>query len=486
MKKTSFDFKPKIMLNKHSSHLVAQLETNFLQYSERVAVEDGDCKYTYGQLRQYVHALASHITLLQEKKHPIAVLGEPAWSTVVSVLGTIFSGAVYVPIDPCWPSLRIKQILQDAGVRIVIGQLPEKNISDWDIDYFINVQEKQESLKKSGHFKVIPFNFDLKEGLKESFKISQKNPSDLAYIMYTSGSMGHPKAVKVSYESFEHFLHWVEDEFEITSKDRFAFTSSLGFGASLRQIFSPFFSGATLVCFHRTVLKLPSELLKHLHEKQISIFNVPPIVIEQLVNIPFKKYTLNNMRFLFVGGDLFPSQTAKKWFEHFHAKIINLYGSTESIINAASYEVRPPFDQHSLLPIGKPRPGFTFHLQDEKGNSIEQFNQSGLLIIESSFLAKGYHNKEEETKKVFYRKGTSYFYKTGDRAIKLPSGDYLVLGREDRQIQIYGQRIELDEIENTLNQHLEVKRSFVVSFKKDSLNKICAYVQSKTNRHFYF
>ena len=458
------------------SHLIYQLEDRFLHHLDRVAVEDDGREYTYRQLRQCVHALARQINALQgASHHPVAVLGEPSYATVVCVLGVLFSGAIYLPIDPSWPLLRIKQLLKEANVRIVVGLQPQEGLVDGG--HFISVG--QGSVEKLGDMPITYFSLEehLKMSImKDDFLVPKKASSDLLYIMFTSGSMGYPKAVQVTSRSFEHFLCWVEGEFAITEKDRFAFISSLGFGASLRQIFSPLFSGGTIVCFKQIILKQPLELLKGLHEKQITIFNVPPIIIEQIVlMMPCKKYSLDHVRWVFVGGDLFHSGIAKKWSAHFKAKIVNLYGSTESIINASSYEVCPSFDAHHLLPIGKPRPDFIFHLQDERGNFIHSTHQSGLLVVESPFLAKGYY-RTEDTKKVFYQKDGAYFYRTGDRAMQLPSGDYLVLGRMDRQIQLYGQRIELTEIENMLNQHPEIQRSFVVSIQDHT--KICAYIQS--------
>ena len=464
-------------------HLIHQMESRFLQYLDNIAVEEGHHKYTYKQLRQCVHALALQIHALQGKSHqPIAVVGEPSYATVVCVLGTIFSGAIYVPIDPSWPLLRIQQLLKDAGVRLVVGLQPLKGLTD--IDHFISVGPNSRDESHQVTVTFFPLKEHLDQPIEEAFFLPKKDPSDLLYMMYTSGSMGHPKAVQVSSQSFEHFLCWVESQFAICVADRFAFTSSLGFGAALRQIFSPLFSGATIVCFQQMILKQPSELLRGLHEKKITVFNVPPIVIEQIIHlISDKKYNLDHVRWVFVGGDLFPSQTAKKWFEHFKVKIVNLYGSTESIINASFYEVSSSFDEHHFLPIGKPRPDFLFHLQDEQGHFIQKNHQSGLLLIESPFLARGYHNSKE-TQKAFYEKEGAYFYRTGDRAMRLPSGDYLVLGRSDRQIQVYGQRIELDEIESTLNQHPDVKRSGVVSIQNNT--KICAYVQSDQTDMYIF
>ena len=251
------------------THLLTRLHSHFHQHKKSIAVEDKGFFYTYQALGEHTCALAE--ILAGKDSGPVAVLGDSSWVTVVSVLGTVMSGSVYVPIERSWPLQRIQNVLQDAGVRTVVGQLREK-LYKLDIDLFIDMQLEQRDQRlflgegdasqdpPTNHlsFKVIPFQKPESSSSFSSF--SPPFPANPFYLMYTSGSTGQPKGVKVGEESFRHFLHWVEDEFHITPKDRFAFTSSLGFGASLRQIFSPLFSGATLVCMDPLSLKSPETL----------------------------------------------------------------------------------------------------------------------------------------------------------------------------------------------------------------------------------
>ena len=476
-----------MVFKNNNSHLIAKLERSFFQYAKNIAVEEGSRKYTYEELKTRAYMLAHVISPFS--KQPVAVLGTPSFQTVVSILGTIFSGAIYIPIDSSFPPQRIKNILKDANVRTVVGDITsdfEKNFSDLDIDHFINLSKN--NISSAWPFEVINVNLEeTKEPafVPPEFTPPEKKASDLLYIMYTSGSTGQPKGVMVRSGAFEHFLSWIEEEFQVNSEDRFAFTASIGFGASLRQVFSPLYSGATLVCFDPNTTKEPSELIKTLNKKRITIFNAPPIVLDRMVQVvptlTNEEKNLSSVRTILVGGDIFPKEIAKNWYKHFNTKIVNLYGSTESIVNASSFEIPAceSFEQHGFLPIGKPRPVFSFILQDEKGNPIDTHNTVGLLIIESPFLASGYHNNPQQTQKFFYKEGDKFFYNTGDRAMKLVSGDYLILGRQDRQIQMYGQRIELEEIEFILNQHPDVERAFVIDIKKKNWHKTFAFVKTQ-------
>ena len=162
-------------------------------------------------------------------------------------------------------------------------------------------------------------------------------------------------------------------------------------------------------------------------------------------------------------------------------------------MNASSFKVPtgyppPDLEGHRILPVGKPRPGFSFSLRDRQGREIQESGKSGILVIHSPLLAQGYHAREDENRKTFYREKGKCFYNTGDKAFRLPSGDYLVCGREDRQVQIYGRRIELDEIENRLHQAPGVERAWVVDIRGNGWHKMCAYVKGQKDftllRHF--
>ena len=470
------------------SHLLQKLNRSLLENSEKVAVEESGRQYTYKELKENIYSLAE--TINQRDVQIIAIIGEPSYLSIVCTLGAVFSRSTYVPIDPHWPISRISTILRKSKIKTIIGNsfvLTRNHIdvSQLDIDCFIDIQKGVDIQKVVGHGKrggieVIPFNLDIS---RENSYLLYQGGSETCYIMYTSGSTGEPKGVMVTSTSFECFLDWFATEFEITKRDRFAYISSLGFGASLRQIFSPLFSGATVVCLESLILKNPVSLLKSLQEKKITIFNSPPIVLKQIVRAldllsPEEDRTLPHIRYALVGGDLFPSDILQEWykcFPHDHS-VVNLYGSTESVINASFYKTTPDMSFEGFLPIGRPRLHFSFMILDEKNRSISKTSQTGTLFIKSDVLSIGYHNDQKKTEETFVTIDGNSLYNTGDLAKKLFNGDYLVLGREDRQIQVYGQRVELGEIESTLGGHPQIEMAVAVDFKDEDRHKIYAYI----------
>ncbi len=529
-----------------SSSLIEEIRQSLERNSDKTAVEEGGIRRSYKELKEAVYFL----THLLNKNHcqTAAVIGEPSFLTIASVLSVTLSEAVYIPIDPSWPLKRIKKTLQHSGADTALSYTATLNkysidFKDLNLPQFFRLKPadaavrqpadapvRQPDLKQSfsldekSRERSIPINMKAvktaspdgepnkyflaekyayskmeaiysSKDIHPSFASPKKTNSSLAYIMYTSGSSGEPKGVKVPFRSLKKFLHWVKEEFQISSHDRFSYTASLGFGASIRQIFSPALSGAQTVCFPPETVRSPPAFLKELKRQKITVLNAPPIVLQQLAEQAVRekadKHFLKSVRLALAGGDLFPKDILDFWYEQFkHPHLaVNLYGSTESIVNASGYKTsdkkRGPAS-HKLLPIGQPRPGFSFLLKDEQGEIIKKAEAAGELYIQSAFLASGYHKNKEESEKTFSLapKTNEALYKTGDRALRLPSQDYLVLGRGDSQVQIYGQRLELGEIENSLNSHPQVKRAFVIHFKAGHFDKIKAYIQPADKRRF--
>ena len=484
----------------------------------QIAIQDGNISYTYKELKESIAFLASLFN--QKNFQRLAIMGTPCFTTASSMISALFSQASYVPIDPSWPLNRILAILKDSKTQALITNSKDLKQHSLDKkDFNIPVLEVQVSSKP------LFVKEYLKGQLIETHKAqaplpypsSFKKDSSLAYIMYTSASSGRAKGVEVSLQALEKFLDWLEQKFQISTQDRFAYISSLGFGASIRQIFSPVLSGAQMFCWPQKLLKAPQELLKEIQDKKITIFNAPPVLLQKIAE-QSQIYDLPSLRLVLAGGDLFPKKVAKIWFKTFQHKhqLVNLYGSTESLVNASSYvlskdslvsdfnslsqkneyQQSQPFSSSDdspdtktkdlknleYLPIGKARPGLKFFLLDENQQKINTYNKVGELCIQSAYVARSYHNNIKESQKSFIinrEDPQKNIYKTGDRALQLSTGDYVLLGRADKQVQIYGQRLELGEIENHLNQHKNIQRAFVLCIEDSGRKQIIAFIQSK-------
>ena len=483
-------------------NLIEKLARSLNKYQNHRAIEEGENFYSYKELKEQVLFLSN---LLNKNSYErVAVMGEPSFITAVSMLAGLMSRASYVPIDPSWPLNRINSLLKHSGASALLCNpldLKKHSLNQKDFDcpavWLIQHSKKDKTLSVTECLKgkTTPSSLEslFSKTLSEvngRFLTSVKENHSLAYIMYTSGSSGRPKGVEVKLKALDQFLTWIEEEFQVSSKDRFSYTSSLGFGSSVRQIFSPLLSGATMVCFPQKILKSPQKLLEELNDKKISLFNAPPILLEKIAETAQKnqldKNFLSSVRLVWAGGDLFPKKIKSFWFEQFQHShlLVNLYGSTESIVNASSYSLKreTAYDEsYEYLPIGKPRQGLEFFLLDKNNKQIKENHRVGELCIKSAFLAQSYHNNKKETEKTFLlsKNPEENIYRAGDRALKLTDGNYLVLGRLDKQVQIYGQRVELGEIESHLGKHPQIQRAFVVYLDEGDESKICAFIQTE-------
>ena len=470
-----------------------RFELSFEKHQNKTALEEGDCHYSYKEFSEHVLFLSGLLRKKNFKK--IAIIGDPSFITASSLISAIMSETCYIPIDISWPVIRINDILTSSSAGAVLAcpvslNKYSLNSREFVSPYFFHIRkskDKKKSFYIQEYFKKRKQKTYFPNSSFKEFKTSKEASCPLSYIMYTSGSSGQPKGVEVKSSALEKFLEWVEREFQISSEDRFSYSSSLGFGAFIRQVYSPLLSGAAIVCFPNKILKAPLPFLNALHDKQISLFNAPPILLQKIAETAQQNQLdadfLSKVRLVLAGGDLFPKKIKEFWFNQFQHehKIVNLYGSTESIVNASSYFVSSGQKlNQEYLPIGKARKDLCFFLLDEKSKKITETNKAGELCIQSAFLAQAYHNNPEESRKVFKLsdKAENNIYKTGDRAVRLPSGDYLVLGRDDTQTQVYGQRVELGEIENHLNRHPQVNRAFALCLKQTEWNKIVVFIQS--------
>jgi amino acid adenylation domain-containing protein len=357
---------------------------------------------------------------------------------IIAVFASLLAGAIYVPIHPRWPLERVESVLAECEARLVIEE--GRRITDRQTGAIVPWPEMN------------PAN--LLNSLPAPPPFPSINPEDTALILFTSGSTGRPKGVALSHRAVAAFVRWTAEEFQITSADRIACPSPLGFDLSTFDLFNMALTGATAVLVPDNIVWMPRFLTQFLSEARISCwYSVPSILSGMLQEGRFSTHSYPALRLILFAGEVFPGPMLARLQAALPAvRLANLYGPTET--NVVTWQDVPAdFDGAQPLPIG--------HACPYAKVRVDEF--SGELLAGGPSLMQGYWNRPEETQSSFVTVQGQQFYRTGDRVSTASGGSYLFLGRIDRQVKRRGFRIELGEIEAALAGHEAILESAVVA-----------------------
>jgi amino acid adenylation domain-containing protein len=328
---------------------------------------------------------------------------------------------------------------------------------------------------------------------------------DMAYIIYTSGSTGNPRGVLVKHHNVINQLAALRHGFAFDDSRRYLLLSAFTFDVSVMHMFSSLTTGAQLFVISDQVRKDPERLWRFIHRHHIDILNTVPSYMKVLLE-GISQDMKPVLRYLFLGGEALPRQLYRQVRESLQVeKIINIYGPTETTINATVYECGPKDvegAENSFIPIGKPVMNYKAYILDKDYN-VMPVGCSGELCIAGEGVARGYLNHPELTNDKFClrRPGGTLFektappgpprknfslpyspiYRTGDLARWLANGNIQFLGRIDQQVKLRGFRIEPGEITNQILNYPGVEEA-VVTVNKDNTDNpyLCAYYVDKS------
>ncbi|MEU0784659.1 AMP-binding protein [Streptomyces sp. NPDC006173] len=284
--------------------------------------------------------------------------------------------------------------------------------------------------------------------------------TDPAYIVFTSGTTGHPKGVVMSHRAVTAFYRGMLDHRIAAPGDRVASTSPLHFDFSLLNIGLALASGATLVPVAQRLVRWPRRFLRALADSGATHVNgVPSIWRQVLRHEPARLEALGALRSVLFCGEEFPLPELRRLRElRPGLRIVNCYGATESM--ACSFEDVPdPLPADLLrLSIGRAHAGAELFLVDASGQVVDGPGVPGEMYLRSPALFTGYWDDPEATRAALVpdplcpQSGQTVL-RTGDLAVRGDRGEYYFLGRTDSQVQINGNRVELGEVERRLLQY---------------------------------
>ncbi|MEA5525869.1 non-ribosomal peptide synthetase [Nodularia spumigena] len=439
----------------HNQTLVDLFETQVAKNPHNIAVVFESQQLTYQQLNQKANQLA-HYLIENFQIQPDTLIGisvERSLEMIIGVLGITKAGGAYVPIDPNYPPERIRFMLEDSGISVLLTQS--------------FLQEKL-PISELKHQIICLDEEAFTEQLIDNPN-PKSTPDNLAYVIYTSGSTGQPKGVMIEHKAIVNLaLAWTET-FQVQHHSRWIQFGSFSFDLSIGEIATTLSAGACLYLAQKETL-LPSQaLVDLLAEHKISHFALPPSALAVL-----PQATLPDLQALIIGGEACAAELVEQWGTT--RSFFNCYGPTESTVIASIFRCEPNGKKPS---IGQPIANNSIYILDPHNQPLPP-GIPGELCIAGVGLARGYLNRPETTSEKFMEIDlfgkVERIYKTGDLARWCADGNLEYLGRIDEQVKLRGFRIELGEIESLLLQHSLVKEAVVILYETDSNPRLVAYV----------
>jgi len=400
---------------------------------EHIALVYEDRKLSYRELDHMTDAIASALTERGvQREEVIAVIARPGFATFLGAIGAMKAGCCYMPIDPAYPTERIRHMLRQSRCSLLL-----KDDGTYDLPEEIEILWISRLAETSiGHLPTL-------------------RGTDLAYVIFTSGSTGQPKGVMIEHHSLTNLILWHNRYYDGKATDRSTKYAGFGFDASVHEMYPPLAAGGTVYIIPEDLrMDLPG-MASYVEREQINVGFFPTPVCEQ-----FAKEKVTSITKVITGGDKLKTYTEQY-------PIYNNYGPTEGTVLSTAFKVDRAYDN---IPIGKPIDNVRVYVVSKEGQ-LQPIGLPGELWLGGEGLARGYIHDEERTAErfmadPFYPGGR--IYKTGDLGKWLPDGNLLYLGRNDFQVKIRGNRVELGEIETVVSTLLPITA--------------CAAVVDRTNR----
>ncbi len=312
--------------------------------------------------------------------------------------------------------------------------------------------------------------------------------TDLAYILYTSGSTGSPKGVMISHLNIINYIEWAVDCFGITQKDIILGTAPFHFDMSVFDIYCTLKSGAKFCITPENLLLFPTRLLDLMERECITLWKgVSSLLIYIAQNVSLKERKLSTLKKIIFGGEVLPTKYLIQWMEAFPDKLFfNVYGPTEATgISTYFWVTDIPKNLSESIPIGRACKNTEVFLLKED-NSPAGIGEVGELYIRGSGVSRGYWKDKEKTEDSFIPNPLTKIpedrvYRSGDLATLREDGNYQFLGRKDDQVKYLGYRINLSDVETALRSLEPVKDAAVVLSPSGdhSTNGLVAFIVTK-------
>jgi amino acid adenylation domain-containing protein len=428
-------------------------------------------KLSYRELNERANQMAHY--LRKRGVGPEVIVGVCMNRTpemVIGLLGIWKAGGAYVPLDPGYPQDRLSYMMQDSAAKFLLTSSGLKHLFP-------------------AADKAILLDTDWDQIAKESSANPEPSaaPSNLAYVMYTSGSTGEPKGAMILQSGLVNYLWWAIGAYKVEAGRSVPVHSSISFDLTVTSLYPALLAGGQIELLPEDVgAQNLIAALKRAENR--GLVKITPAHLELLSQQLSSEEAAGVTKTFVIGGEALLAENLVLWREFAtKTRLINEYGPTETVVGCCVYEVRAEDPKSGPIDIGRPIANTQLYILDGNLQPVPA-GVKGELYIGGDGVARGYLNRPELSRKKFIfdpfsGKTGARLYKSGDLARYRKDGTLEYLGRADDQVKVRGYRIELREIEAALAAHSGVQSCTVLAVEETPGNKqLVAYAVPQPNK----
>lgn len=436
-------------------NVLEYLENTVLRVPDKTAYSDGTDSLSFRRVYDAARSVGSFLAREGHARKPVVVFMKKHPSAIAAFYGVLYSGCYYVPLDEEMPQYRIRLIFDTLS--------PEAVICDGE-----TIQLAEKYGLGGTHYLFEEMAAAPVDEERLSQIRSRQISTDPVYVVFTSGSTGVPKGVVACHRSVIDYIEHLSDILRVTEGTVFGNQAPLYFDACLKELYPTLKFGATAYLIPKGLFMFPIKLVEFLRTHKINTICWVASALSLISGFRvLDKMVPDTLHTIAFGSEVFPVKQYELWRKALpDARFINLYGPTETTGMCCYFEVNRAFDPDEVIPIGRPFPNREILLLTEDGREAPE-GEPGEICIRGNALTLGYYNAPDKTAEAFVQNPLNphypeQIYRTGDLARHNARGELVFVSRKDYQIKHMGHRIELAEIELSVNQMEHVELSCCV------------------------
>lgn len=393
---------------------------------------------SFSELDRIINALVEKIG--SENHEYIGVVMKHGIMQIAAMLAVLKSGAAYVPAEPSLPSDRIRYMMKNAGVKLIITDEFCEDISPIDVDF-----------------------------------PDKSKPDGVAYVLYTSGTTGKPKGVVIENHSVVNYTRAFEKEMKIGVGDVMLQFSICSFDIFVEEVFASLLNGAALAIPSKEIHDGSLDnLMEFCMRHNVTILDGFPYFVADINHRP--ELLPPSVNLIISGGDVVRDNYINN-LKGKRVRIYNTYGPSETTVCSNYFRIDNAVAlPDGTFPVGKPVEGVKVRILDDNLEELPD-GEIGEICIMGEGVGQGYLGNPPEQRNFVTRADGSRLYRSGDMGYRTPDGNFFFLHRRDDQVMILGRRVEPEEVENVLNEYHAIDRGIVRAFKDEAgLHYLVAYI----------